>query len=196
MKAVVFAVLFSAGPAFAEDRADDIPALGACLNAHMAKYEWLMAVNAKASLEDIPGGLWHAGDVAHCGTLGIVRCDRGDDPLGCQAALRAEQDDLSAKVRAVLPAPDPGAGETWPEQLYFAAYALAHGASAGADCAGAPKAMTAWCEAREASFRLRDAVLAYQVARYLGRVPSAIEAGWASAPDPVTPKRRPEGKTE
>ena len=53
--------------------------------------------------------------------------------------------------------------------------------------------MQAWCEAREANSRLRSAVLAWQVARFLGVADPAVEAGWAKPPPPVRPHARPEG---
>ncbi|MGH1368807.1 MAG: hypothetical protein ACRBCL_09330 [Maritimibacter sp.] len=168
----------------------ELPALPTCIDRHMAKYDWMLEVHAATPLDDVMGGLWHAQEVTYCGTLGIVRCDRSDAPLPCQEALRAEQDALAQTVRAGLPDPADLEATTRAEHLYEAVYALAHGRSAGADCAGADEVVRVWCEAREASFRLRDAVLAWQVAQFLGRVPRAVEAGWAKAPPPVRPRAR------
>ena len=76
--------------------------------------------------------------------------------------------------------------------LYEQLFHLAHGMSAGQDCAGHSPRMEMWCRAREANGRLRAAVIAWQVARHQDMVPPAFEAGWIAAPDPVRPRSRPE----
>lgn len=128
--------------------------------------------------------------VAYCGMSGIVDCDLSEEPLDCQRALRVEQDAMSARILAVLPDPSVVAGRAgeWSDALYPRALALAKGQSAGQDCAGAGEAIEVWCEARESSTRLGLAVLAWQVARYLGAVEPA---GWVAEPPPTRPQVRP-----
>ncbi|HBZ44807.1 MAG TPA: hypothetical protein DEO85_12280 [Maritimibacter sp.] len=174
--------------------ADDLPDVQTCLNDYVETYEWLLEVHADTPLEDVEGGLWHVEDVKYCGTLGIVRCDRTGDTVPCQHALAARIDGIARDVRETLLPPEAVAGEPdgWAKRLYDASHALAFGSSAGDDCAGATPRMEAWCAAHEAGNRLRDAVMAWQVARYLGAVPSAVEAGWAEKNPAKPPKPRPE----
>lgn len=175
-----------------------LPDLEDCLARNLDRYEWLMEVHADQPLEAIEGGIWFVEDVKHCGTLGIVRCDLSAAPVPCQHGLAARLDALAAEVRATLPAPeavrnDPGEGgpDGWAMRLYESSHALAGGRSAGSDCAGASRVMAAWCAAHEAGNRLRDAIMAWQVARYMGEVPDAVTAGWARRPPPVHPRPRP-----
>jgi len=189
-----FALWLMAGGAPHMALADELPELQTCINGYVDTYEWLLEVHADTPVEEIEGGIWHVENVTYCGTLGIVRCDRSDNPIDCQIALRGEQDRLADTIRADLP--DPGAvGEdrdSWPVRLYEAAHALAHGSSAGPDCAGSPRRMEVWCEARQASNRLRNAMHAWEIARYFGAVPPATKAGWAGPPAPERPRPRPE----
>lgn len=172
-----------------------LPDFETCMDIEIARYEQKLArLQEQAGTErefDIAG----VSGVEYCGTVGIVRCDRSGDPVGCQKTLVQTQDTLRMAVLGQLPAPGDGAGRNrFAEQLYARSWALAHGVSSGPDCAGAGPLMSAWCEAREANGRLRQAVLAWQAARYLGRAATAIEAGWASPPPPVRPRMRPEGQ--
>ncbi|MDU8910537.1 hypothetical protein [Aestuariicoccus sp. MJ-SS9] len=178
MKAAILA-LFVAVPAQAQA---PLPEFATCLDIENARFE-------RALRRDVAAGVaaFEAGDVTgaeYCGTVGIVRCDRSAAPYDCQHALAAEQDALANAVRALLPAPEG-------DPLYQALWALARDVSAGPDCAGQNEAFTAWCAAREANRRLMSVVLAWQSARYLGRVPPATEAGWADAPPPRRPVARP-----
>ncbi|WP_375173532.1 hypothetical protein [Pseudooceanicola sp.] len=175
----------------AEARAEYIPDLQTCLNAHVGRYEWLLDIHADTPVDEIPGGIWHPGNVHYCGTLGIVRCDRSDDPVACQIDLAERQDRITAAVKRDLPPPAELEGNDWPVRLYEAAHALAHGTSAGPDCAGQPDLFEAWCEANAASHRLRLSVMAWEVARYLGAAPKATEAGWAGPPPVLRPRVRP-----
>lgn len=188
MRTLLAFLLLAAPPAWAEE----LPDVQSCLDAYVDRYEWLLDIHADTPIEEVEGGIWHVEDVSYCGTLGIVRCDRSDDPIACQIALADTQDEITAKVKEDLPAPADVAGDGWPKRLYEAAYALAHGSSAGPDCVGQPERFKVWCEANYASNRLRNAVHAWEVARYLGAAPSAIDAGWAGPPPPVMPRARPE----
>ncbi|WP_238367067.1 hypothetical protein [Mesobacterium pallidum] len=129
-----------------------------------------------------------------CGTVGIANCDLSEDRAPCQHDLAARQDAVTDHVRATLPAPDAVAGKAGAESdlLYPQLYALAFDLSAGPDCAGDTDLMAAWCQARNANHRLGSAVLAWQMARYLGAAPDAITAGWAKAPPATRPRARNE----
>ena len=172
-------------------RADYLPDIQTCLNAHVGRYEWLLDIHAGTPAEDVPGGLWHMGNMGYCGTLGIVRCDRSDDPVACQIELAQTQDAIAAVVKRDLPDPEAVGGTDWPVRLYAAVHALAHGVSAGPDCADQPDLINAWCEANAANGRLRMSVMAWEVARYLGAAPGAIEAGWAGPAPVLRPRVRP-----
>lgn len=120
--------------------------------------------------------------VEYCGTLAIVACDRSGAPLACQAELAARQWALRDAVLAGLPAPEAVRGDpVWAEGLYPTLWDVARGSSAGPDCAGADAAYAAWCETREASRKLAEAVSLWQVARLLGAAGPAVEAGWIEA---------------
>lgn len=120
--------------------------------------------------------------VEYCGTLAIVACDRGDAPQACQRALAADQRALRDRVLAGLPGPDElDAASDWAQGLYRTMHGVAHGSSAGPDCAGADDAYAAWCETRAASRKLAEAVALWQVARMVGAAGPAVEAGWVEA---------------
>ncbi|MBF9061442.1 hypothetical protein HKCCSP123_19865 [Rhodobacterales bacterium HKCCSP123] len=130
--------------------------------------------------------------VEYCGTLAIVVCDRSEAPLACQADLAARQWALRDRVLAGLPAPEAVTGDAvWAGGLYPVLWGVAHGSSAGPDCAGADAAYAAWCEMREASGKLAEAVSLWQVARLLGVAGPAVEAGWVGAAH-YAPLPRPE----
>lgn len=176
------------GQAAAQDA--ELPDFATCLSREISLYEQKIAAFAPTEAEEAGYPVADVAGIEFCGTVGIVICDRSDRPLPCQKALSVEQDIWRAKVLGELPepqAPDGFAGE-----LYETLYALAHDMSAGLDCAGTEPRMEMWCRAREANGRLRRAVLAWQVARQLGQVAPAREAGWIAAPAPVRPKARAE----
>jgi len=173
---------------------ESLPDFETCMNSEVARYERalsaLKARQVEKPLLDIAG----VGGVEFCGTVGIVRCDRSEDRIGCQRDLAAVQDSLRSVVLQNLQAPsDPVEDRTgFADRLYRRVLALAHGRSAGPDCAGADTLHEVWCEARQANARLRLAVLAWQVARFLDRAAPAVAAGWAEAAAPIRPKARPE----
>jgi len=171
-------------------QAEEIPEIETCLNAHVWRYEWLLQIHEGTPVGDILGGIWHMQNVAHCATLGIVRCDRSDDPIACQIDLADRQDAITAAVKQDLPEPAQLDGDDWPRRLYSIAHALAHGTSAGPDCAGQPELIAAWCEANNAGNRLRLAVLSWEVARYLGAAPAATDAAWVGPPPVLRPRAR------
>ncbi|TNF22020.1 MAG: hypothetical protein EP318_05225 [Rhodobacteraceae bacterium] len=171
----------------------DLPAFQTCIDIEADRYEWSLAVHRSRALEAADFHLWEVLGVEYCGTVAITRCDRSEAPIACQQALVAEQVALRERVIADLPDPAAVAATDPPlaKNLYTRAHALARGISAGPDCAGAEDPLRTWCEAREANNRLQDAVLAWQVARYLGVAKTARAAGWAHRPPPVRPRTRP-----
>ena len=164
-------------PAGAEGAEEPLPDFASCLNRAVALYE-----RDRPAEADVVG-------ILYCGTLGIVRCDRSPAPYPCQHALAETQEALRQQVLATLPPPE-ALADAGP--LYRLSHALAVGRSAGPDCAGTTEPMEAWCEAHEASLRLADAILTWQLARAKDAAPAAIEAGWAAPPPPVAPRLRPE----
>ncbi len=132
--------------------------------------------------------------VDYCGMVGIIDCDYAEDPLECQRTLRADLDGMRNDILAGLPAPTSVTGRAgeWSDELYPRVWALANGFSAGEDCAGTQDAFGVWCEAREATGRLKLAILAWQIARYLNAAEPAVVAGWAAPPPPMRPRARPE----
>ena len=186
-RAALLCLCALSAPAWAED----LPELETCLSGYMADYDWRLEVTADQPLEDIEGGIWHPEEVANCVTMAIMICDDSTTPFACQRDLADRERALAETIRDGLPEPD-RTGTDWAERLYALTYDLALGISAGDDCAGTEDPMLSWCMAREEGNRLRDAVDAWQVAQYLGLVPPAIEAGWASPPPPRRPPPRPE----
>lgn len=130
--------------------------------------------------------------VHHCGTLAIVACDRGPDPLGCQHALAADQQALRDRVLASLPAPELAYGAPVLPELYGALWALAHGASAGDECAGTDAVVAAWCAAHQARLRLTQAVTLWQVGRLKGLAGPAADQDWGGGAVSLAPPPRPE----
>ncbi|WP_323763395.1 hypothetical protein [Marinovum sp.] len=168
-----------------------LPPLDACIDAEVARYEWTLQMHRDRPLDAADFDLWDVRGVEYCGNIGVTRCDRSDAPLPCQKALAGAQHVLHGHVMAGLPEPETE-GESLPERLYHTAWHLARDVSAGPDCAGATEAMATWCAAREANLRLKSALLAWQVGRYLGLAEPAVRAGWADPPPPPRPKARPE----
>ena len=171
--------------------AEDVPDFDACLNGEIARYERDLARHRDGPDAD-SFDIGSVTEIAYCGTLGIVSCDRGTDPFPCQHALGAKQDRLRLAVLSSLPEPEAVAGMAaeWSDQLYPVLWRLAYDKSAGPDCAGDTEAIEAWCVAREANRRLSSAILAWQLARFLDAAPKATEAGWADAPIPTRPRAR------
>lgn len=171
-----------------------LPTFSTCLDIELARFERNLRDLRKRDPEASALDIVSMRRVAYCGTVGIVRCDRMQYPIPCQIDLKAEQNRLRQAVLDALPAPaevaDPPKSDD--EALYHSAWALAQGSSAGPDCAGQPLLIETWCEAREANNRVQTAVLSWQIARFLGAVPTAVDAGWANPPPPVRPKARPE----
>lgn len=190
-----FAISFLATTGWAEE--DPLPDFDTCLSGEILRYEQAVEAFAPTEAEKAGYPLANVSGVEFCGTIGIVICDRSDNQLGCQKALAVEQDIWRARVLTELPGPEEetaAEGENdFDARLYTQLFHLAHGMSAGMDCAGATPRMEMWCRAREANNRLRAAVLAWQVARHQGRVAPAFEAGWIAAPEPVRPRARPGG---
>lgn len=176
-----------------EAEREPLPDFGTCMDLEAARYERTLK-----RLREMPEEQeFEIGDergTGYCGSVGIVLCDRLEVPAevqGCQLALAGEQLALAAKVRAALP--DPAEVETggpFEQALYPQVYALAEGISAGPDCDGAERAFQTWCEAWEANNRLSTAVLAWQLARFMGVAEPATKAGWADTPPPVRPRAR------
>lgn len=188
---VLFLGALTAGAALAQE--ETLPTFQTCIDIEADRYEWNLAVHRARSLEAADFHLWEVLGVEYCGNIAITLCDRSDEPIACQKALVAEQMSLRGKVIRDLPEPETVAAPEppLPKELYVRAYALAQGISAGPDCDGADDPIRTWCEAREANNRLQDAVLAWQVARYLGVAKTARAAGWAHPPPPVRPRTRP-----
>lgn len=168
-----------------------LPPFGACLDAEVARYEWKLQVHRNRDLDAPDFDLWDVRGVEYCGNIAVTLCDRAAAPLRCQKALAGAQHVLHGHVMAGLPEPE-APGESLPERLYHKAWHLARDVSAGPDCAGATEVMATWCTAREANLRLKSAVLAWQVGRFLGLAEPAVRAGWAKPPPPPRPRLRPE----
>ncbi|PWK61049.1 hypothetical protein [Roseicyclus mahoneyensis] len=132
--------------------------------------------------------------VHHCGSLAIVACDRGDAPQACQRALAADQRALTARVLGSLPVPAEVPAPDLLPGLYPQLWDVAHGTSAGDDCAGADEPVAAWCDTHEARLKLTEAVALWQVARLMGVSGPALELGWVADAMPFRPVARPEGE--
>ncbi|AKO97537.1 MAG: hypothetical protein RID15_13455 [Marinovum algicola] len=185
----VAALVGLAGAARSEET---LPEFSACIDAEVARYEWRLRVHRDRALDAADFDLWDVRGVEYCGNIGVTRCDRSAAPLACQKALAGDQHVLHGHIMAALPdPPPPGEGQGLPTRLYHTAWHLARDISAGPDCAGAGEVMATWCTAREANLRLKSAVLAWQVGRYLGLAAPAVTTGWADPPPPPRPKARP-----
>lgn len=190
MRAVVSALVLGTS-VVAEEPPAPLPDFATCMDMELARFE--RAMQRLAQVPDLdPFEVGGTTDVAYCGGAGIVRCDRGSDPLPCQRDLVVEQNSLNDRVRAVLPAPqDLGDHEdALSRTLYPRLHALARGSSAGPDCAGTEAAFGTWCKAWAANDALRVSVRTWELARYLGAVPDAVTSGWARVPPPLRPKAR------
>ena len=185
-------LLFLAMTGAALAQQPQIPTFQTCMDIYMDRYEQKLIVNSGVDIDAVQGGLWDVGQVYSCGGGGIVLCDRTGAPIPCQRDLAAVQDAMTEQVLDDLPEPGAVAGPDWVAALYDRTYLLATGSSAGPDCAGMPDLMEAWCGANEANNRLRIAVLAWQIARWAGEVPSALESGWVRRPPAVRPRPRPQ----
>lgn len=166
--------------------AEDLPAFQLCMDHEIARYE-----RALRRAQNDPRDEFNIGGTSGvdlCGTFAIMRCDQDAAPYDCQRALRRDQDALQARVLADLPAELPSQALT---DLYNVTYALAHGSSAGPDCAGQDEPRQIWCEAREANRRLASAILVWQIARFTNDTPKATQTGWANIPPPMRPLARP-----
>lgn len=182
------ALALFAGPVAAET---GLPAFPTCFAQAIAHFEMEFARTGTAAVvEDF--AIVTRDRVHHCGTLAIVACDRGDDPQACQRALADDQSDLRDRMLASLPAPtDIPASPVLPG-LYPTLWAVAHGRSAGDDCAGAEDPVAAWCTTHEARLKLTEAVALWQVARLLGVAGPAADLGWVDGAMPYMPVPRPD----
>ncbi|MCT4557445.1 MAG: hypothetical protein N4A61_05230 [Pelagimonas sp.] len=172
-----------------------LPSFEICIDKELARFERALtrhhaSQRAGSAVQEFEIGGVTGVDL--CGAIGITNCDRSGDTIPCQRDLRLRQEALFARVSAALPHPDAivGGQQNWLGDLYARVFALAHGGSAGPDCAGDHEARQVWCESWEANRTLASAILAWQVARYLGQVPSAIAQGWAHEPPPTRPRAR------
>lgn len=173
-------------------RGEEFRDLQDCIDAEAARYERVLAQHERRAPEAEDFDLWSAWYVEDCGNEALAICDRAEDAVACQFALAARQAALARKVRAGLPDPDAVRGDDWSVTLYARWHALAEGRSAGADCAGAetdPR-WKSWCAARQTNGDLQSAVVAWQVARYLGVAEPGVAAGWAHPVPPLRPVAR------
>ena len=183
--ALIALTLFAA-PAGAEE-------FDACFAQSIAHFEMEFARTGVAgTVEDF--ALVTRDRVHHCGSLAIVACDRGASPQECQRALAADQRALTARVLHSLPAPAEVPEPALLPGLYPQLWDVAHGISAGDDCAGSEDPIAAWCETHEARLKLTEAVALWQVARLMGVAGAAVELGWVSEAMPFRPVARPEGE--
>ncbi|MEM9319819.1 MAG: hypothetical protein AAGA70_12560 [Pseudomonadota bacterium] len=180
-------IIFLANAATAQDRPD----FATCIAIAMGRFERALERNPGPEAPNI--ALLSQRDVLICGGAGIQTCDLQDDRIGCQNQLSAEQVALRAEVLASLPRPGAlEAPETgWSQSLYPQMWEIAHGRSAGPDCAGQGALMEAWCRAVEINRDLAMAIMTWQMARLLQAVPSAPEAGWIAPAPPPMPVPRP-----
>jgi len=180
----------ASGAAAAQDIAP-LPDFATCFAQSIAHFEMEFARAGMAdTLEDF--ALVTRDRVHFCGTLAIVACDRGEAPQSCQRGLAARQLGLRDRVLVSLPAPD---GIDPPQilpGLYPTLWDVAHGTSAGDDCAGADDPVAAWCVTHEARLKLTEAVALWQVARLIGAAGPAAELGWVDEAMPFAPVPRPQ----
>lgn len=170
----------------------DIPDYPTCMARAVGQFEVNLA-EARGSASNPNFELVSRDAVEYCGTLAVVGCDRAAEPLACQDELAEAQDTLREAILATVPDPADVAGldPIWSDGLYPQLHAVAHGTSAGPDCAGADDAYVAWCITRQASLKVSEAIMVWQVARLLGAAPSGVEAGWVGPPPPPRPVQRP-----
>ncbi|MFD1509023.1 hypothetical protein [Lacimonas salitolerans] len=170
---------------------EPVPAFGACRDIAIERLERELRWHVEGAFaEQVP--VADLAGMAYCGEAGIFLCDQEDAADTCHEALTAQQDALRAEVLASLPAPEVVAGRRgmWSDALYPRMHALAHGHSAGPDCAGVAVGDGPRCGARAANRRLDITLRAWVLARYLGAAPDAISAGWAGPPPPTRPRAR------
>lgn len=105
--------------ALAEDAA--LPDFATCLRGEILRYEQAVTAFAPTPAEKAGYPLANVAGVEFCGTVGIVICDRSEEPLGCQKALAVEQDIWRARVLTELPEPEDaeGAEVEKPLRTYF-----------------------------------------------------------------------------
>jgi hypothetical protein len=190
MRAALSAIALSTA-VLAEEAPEPLPDFATCMDQEVARFE--RALRRLAEVPDLePFEAGGTTEVAYCGGVGIVLCDRSGDAVPCQHALVSEQDQLNAAVRAGLPAPEAVAASEDPlaRSLYPQLHALAHGTSAEPDCGGTEAAFGAWCAAWAANDVLRVSIRTWELARYLGAAPDAVTTGWARVPPPTRPKAR------
>ncbi len=184
--AAILALTCAAAPAGAEG-------FDACFAQSIAHFEMGFARSGPADrVEDF--ALVTRDRVHHCGSLAIVACDRGAAPQACQRALAADQRALRARVLESLPAPAEVPEPGLLPGLYPQLWDVAHGSSAGDDCAGADEPVAAWCDTHEARLKLTEAVALWQVARLMGVAGAAVDLGWVADAMPFRPVARPEGE--
>jgi hypothetical protein len=188
--ALILAALIGPGAAWANE---DLPDYPTCIAIEVAHFERALERSRYAGRE-LDFEIVTRDGIDYCGVVGIVRCDLSDAPLPCQADLAEAQAALRAEVLASVPAPEAVAGiaSAWATGFYPVMHAVAHGSSAGPDCAGTDAVYAQWCETRQASLKVAEAVMLWQAARVLGVADSAVDAGWADVPPPVPPVQRPE----
>lgn len=166
--------------------------LQSCIDQEAARYERVLGWHAGRPLGAEDFDLWTDWYVEDCGIEAITLCDRSGEVIACQDRLTAEQLALAARIRQALPDPAEVAGPAGPRDLYRNWLALAGGYSAGRDCAGAEndRRWQAWCRTRQANNTLQEAMVAWQVARYLGAARPGAEEGWARPVPPLRPRAR------
>ena len=186
--AVAILLALVAGPVRAEPETQDF---ATCFDQAVAHFDMEFArVGVARTVEDF--AIVTRDRVEFCTTLAIVACDRGAAPPRCQRALARQQLALRDRVLASLPAPDVITPPAVLPGLYPRLWAVAHGSSAGDDCAGAQDPVAAWCVTHEARLKLAEAVALWQVARLLGAAGPAVELGWVGGAMPYRPMPRPD----
>jgi len=182
--------LLVAMPAVAEEALPDYPT---CIAIEVAQFEQALA-RSRAAGRGVDLQIVDRDDIDYCGSVGVALCDRSEAPLPCQADLAEAQRALRGEILSSVPEPAAVAGidPVWSDGLYPLMHAVAHGSSAGPDCAGADAVYAHWCETWQASNKVGEAVMLWQLARVLGVAEGAVEAGWAQVPPPPMPVQRPE----
>ncbi len=190
MKRLAAILALCAMPAVAQE---SVPDFDTCIDIAAARFERELDWHRASPMAEI----FAVGDGFHlrfCGDAGAWHCEQSAAPAPCLLALTERQQALRQSVLESLPAPDALQGRrgVWSDDLYPRMHALAHGQSAGPDCAGLPDDAALRCEVREAALRVSIAVRAWYLARYLGAAHDAITAGWAGPPPPTRPRPRPD----